>query len=42
LTHKQIIAIYPILKNKEVYKEPLVQNRSGESEKKTKGYSKLR
>ena len=25
MAHKQIIAVYHILKNKEVYKEPLVQ-----------------
>lgn len=34
MAHKQIIAVYHILKNKEVYKEPLVQIENANQKKK--------
>lgn len=34
MAHKQVIAVYHILKNKEVYKEPLVQIENANQKKK--------
>lgn len=36
MAHKQIIAVYHILKNKEVYKEPLIQIENANQKKKQK------